>query len=95
MTAISNTYIYILKHFDTDIDNIRVFTNLDTALESLHQWLENDDYLLNYAISKYELANNGTEYEHVEDIDLDEFIDSQDEDEDEDDGESVIDSEDD
>ena len=89
----ANTTIYILKHYDTDIDNIRVFTCLDNALECLHQWLENDDYLLNYAISKYELAPNSTEYEHTEDVDLDEFIDNQEDEDDDDDKESIIDSE--
>lgn len=66
--------LYVVKHYDTDIDNIRIFTDQDSALECLHQWLENDDYLLNYAISKYELDRNNSEYEHVEDLDLDEII---------------------
>lgn len=66
--------LYVLKHYDTDIDNIRIFTNLDNALEGLHQWLENDDYLLNYAISKYDLNSDLGEYEHVDDIDLDAII---------------------
>ena len=92
MATNTSTSIYILKHFDTDIDNIRVFSNLDNALECLHEWLENDDYLLNYAISKYELAPNSNEYEHTEDVDLDEFIDNQEESSNEEDEKSIIDS---
>lgn len=72
--------IFILKHFNSDIDNIKVFTNVDAALDVLREWLDCDSDLMNYGISKYELNNETSEFEHVDELELDELIDINDDD---------------
>lgn len=71
----ASSTIFVLKHYDTDIDNMKVFTNVDSALDALREWLESDPDLMNYALSKYELAPGDTEYEHADDYDLADLID--------------------
>lgn len=71
----TTTTIFVLKHYDADIDNMKVFTNVDCALDALREWLECDPDLMNYALSKYECAPNDTEYEHMDDYDLSDLID--------------------
>lgn len=70
--------IFILKHYDedgdSDIDRLKVYTNVDKALDTLREWLEDDGDLMNYAISKYEFNATESEYEHVDELDLDELI---------------------
>jgi hypothetical protein len=67
--------IFILKHYDTDVDNFKIYSNVDDALNTLRKWLKIDDFLMNYVLSKYELEPDGVEYEHTKDYDLDELID--------------------
>ena len=67
--------IFILKHYDMEVDNFKIFTNVDDALNRLREWLDNDVFLMHYALSKYELAPGSSEYLHVKDYNLDELID--------------------
>lgn len=67
--------IFILKHYDMEVDNFKIFTNVDDALNRLREWLDNDVFLMHYALSKYELAPGSSEYHHVKDYNLDELID--------------------
>lgn len=81
--------IFILKHYDMEVDNFKIFTNVDDALNRLREWLDNDVFLMHYALSKYELAPGSSEYQHVKDYNLDELIDVSEEDSDD---ISIIDS---
>ncbi len=74
------SYIFILRYFNVNTDdNIKVFQNVDAALDKLRELLEFDSDLMNYEISKYELNYVSSEFEHISVLDLDELIDMSDE----------------
>lgn len=74
MKDVTMVPLYILKHFDTDIDNFKIFTNVDSALNQLRQWLKDDDNLMCYALNKYELDTEKEEFISTHEFELDELI---------------------
>ena len=84
-----STPIYVISHRgeELDIDKYKIFANVDKCLDTLRDWLEEDDFLLNYSIAKHELVEDTQTYESTHEYDLDELIDVDDSDV------SIIDSE--
>ena len=84
--------IFVLKHFNIEIDNIKLCLNVDKALDELRDWLENDNDLTNYSLVKYELDDESQDFEATQEYDLDELITVSGDEESDGDGVSVIDS---
>lgn len=68
--------IYVLKHYDTEsnIENVKIFTCVDAAIEVMRQWFTSDNDITNYTLSKHVLDGFG-EYIYDSDYDFDDLVD--------------------